>query len=429
MTKTLKDLFEVYRPKPEDEQKFVDKHVTIKHKDRNGNGDDVFNASNIKTIDRKKEAHGHNPGEDEKVYEEVEETNESFAAGDKVKHYKTGKTGVVHDQLDWSTGKKSYMVKWKGARAAKEHWPKELVKEAAEELDELSRATVKSYVKKAQADLETSRKLVAQSAKRKGVSVEQEYDSPGAKGQFHRQYKRYRGLDDADYKLNPRFPGKVPAKESVEVDDVEQIDELSKETLTSYVKKSASDLPRRGMSAQSDFETGRGDKAIKSLDKIVKRQRGVGKALDKITKEEVEQIDELSKKTMGNYVKRAHMQDVDDAYFQGHNTNPAKRAYSDFDSKNTRKRERGIAMAVKKLTKEDIINRTIEKYMPEEYEAPTPEERLIERLEGLSEAHIHMLLGLFDSLTEENQATMLETASTPEGIRGLLDFAIQNRGE
>jgi hypothetical protein len=79
-TKTLADFFEVYRPKSPDEQKFVDKHVVIKHKDRNGNGDDVFNAKNIKKADRKKERHGYEPGEDEKVYEEVKGLDEASDA-------------------------------------------------------------------------------------------------------------------------------------------------------------------------------------------------------------------------------------------------------------------------------------------------------------------------------------------------------------
>ena len=79
--KTLKDMFEVYRPKSPDEQKFVDKHVTVKHKDRNevngkANGDDVFKATNIKTIDREKTRHGYDVGADEKVYEENEFVNE-----------------------------------------------------------------------------------------------------------------------------------------------------------------------------------------------------------------------------------------------------------------------------------------------------------------------------------------------------------------
>jgi hypothetical protein len=79
--KTLKDMFEVYRPKSPDEQKFVDKHVVIKHKDRNevngkANGDDVFKAKNIKSVDNEKTRHGYNLGQDEKVYEENEFVNQ-----------------------------------------------------------------------------------------------------------------------------------------------------------------------------------------------------------------------------------------------------------------------------------------------------------------------------------------------------------------
>lgn len=72
MMKTLKQFLEVYEPKSPDEKKFKDKHVTIKHDDRAGNGDDVFQATNVKKVERKKERHGYEPGEDEKVYEEVD---------------------------------------------------------------------------------------------------------------------------------------------------------------------------------------------------------------------------------------------------------------------------------------------------------------------------------------------------------------------
>lgn len=67
--KTLNSFLELYKPKSPDEQKFVDKHVIAKFKDRNGNKDDVFQATNVKMIDRKKTMHGHNPKEDAEVYE------------------------------------------------------------------------------------------------------------------------------------------------------------------------------------------------------------------------------------------------------------------------------------------------------------------------------------------------------------------------
>ena len=68
--KTLKQIFgEVYGPDTKDGKAFVHKHITVKHDDRNGNGDDVFQATNIKPVKRKEERHGYESGEDEKVYE------------------------------------------------------------------------------------------------------------------------------------------------------------------------------------------------------------------------------------------------------------------------------------------------------------------------------------------------------------------------
>jgi hypothetical protein len=54
-----------------DTKRFVDKHVTAKHPDANGNKDDVFQATNIKPVDREKEKHGYSPENDHKVYESL----------------------------------------------------------------------------------------------------------------------------------------------------------------------------------------------------------------------------------------------------------------------------------------------------------------------------------------------------------------------
>jgi hypothetical protein len=85
----------------------------------------------------------------------------------------------------------------------------------------------------------------------------------------------------------------------------------------------------------------------------------------------------------------------------------------------------------KKLTKEDIINRTIEKYMPEvaDIKALTMEERLAKKLDGLSESHTALLFSLFTNLNEDNQIKMIESCSDRDGINDLIDFALENRGE
>lgn len=56
-------------PRSKDEKRFVDKHIIAKKSDANGNGDDVFNASNIKAYDRSTSNHGYNTKQDQAVYE------------------------------------------------------------------------------------------------------------------------------------------------------------------------------------------------------------------------------------------------------------------------------------------------------------------------------------------------------------------------
>ncbi len=72
-----KSVLDIIRDKAQ--KRFQDKHVINKKADRNGNGDDVFQASNITPVDRIPE-HGYNPGDapggDEEVYENMKEDPE-----------------------------------------------------------------------------------------------------------------------------------------------------------------------------------------------------------------------------------------------------------------------------------------------------------------------------------------------------------------
>jgi hypothetical protein len=88
--KTLKQFQEAatgYRKvKSPDEQKFIDKHKVETVPDKNGNGDEVFKASSVKKVERKKERKGYEPGEDESVYEEAEQIDE--LSQDKLMQYR-----------------------------------------------------------------------------------------------------------------------------------------------------------------------------------------------------------------------------------------------------------------------------------------------------------------------------------------------------
>jgi hypothetical protein len=107
------------------------------------------------------------------------------------------------------------------------------------------------------------------------------------------------------------------SKEEVEriEEKLTQIDELSKKTMGSYTKKAVNDLGDKahelGQNGEEpdyddydDTETQTG--ALRRG--VDNRQKGITRAVNKITKEEVEQIDELSKKTLGSYLKKAERQ-------------------------------------------------------------------------------------------------------------------------
>jgi len=78
MAKHLRDIVEVYPPKPEDEKRFVAKHgfdqatgrwPLYKNMFAKAEYDALFRGTKVKAIDRAKHNHGYNPGDDEKHYE------------------------------------------------------------------------------------------------------------------------------------------------------------------------------------------------------------------------------------------------------------------------------------------------------------------------------------------------------------------------
>ena len=95
-------------------------------------------------------------------------------------------------------------------------------------------------------------------------------------------------------------------------EEVEQIDELSKATLGSYVKK-ASRTATVDRKIAGDFENQANKSRTPSMkaasqsladkwkSKAWKRLNNIDKAIDRLTKEEVEQVDELSQNTLRNY--------------------------------------------------------------------------------------------------------------------------------
>jgi hypothetical protein len=178
----------------------------------------------------------------------------------------------------------------------------------------------------------------------------------------------------------------VVTKDLTVIEEVE-LDELSKKTLGSYVKgashdiatksaatgryaeranKASDDMKKTGdyslhMKKRKDDET-----ADKMFNKSWKRRLGVAKAVDKLTKEEQE-LDELSKKTLGSYVKGASHDIATKSAATARYAERANKArktgdYSQYKDDETAdkmfnkswKRRLGVAKAVDKLTKEEV---------------------------------------------------------------------------
>ena len=429
MTKSLKDLFEVYRPKAKDEADFVDKHVTIKHKDRNGNGDDVFKASNVKKSERKKERHGYEPGEDEKVYEETENLEEGMM--------KLSKVHIVHHH-DHPAAKefaKNYTAGMKGDH--REGGPNAADDKAADKFHQrYTGIRTREGFAGSGTHIYTDRKTGAKWKVDRHPNGKTFYGTDHIIS--HHTGNVYESVedemyftDDEDRVIRSLAGAAEELGEELDLETLaglaeEVLSELSKDTLKSYMKKSVNSSADAWRDDKGNVVNFPSKSAMKTLSKRYKGQRSAEK---KLANEEVEELDELSRKTLGNYTYKAASQVGEKGITAGLKIGDSEDSSKEF--KTMGKRQRGIATAVKKLTKEDIINKAIETYIPEDVELPSLDERLVDKLDeqNIPEQHIHVLLSMFESLNEQNQMRVLERVETVEGINSLLDFAISNRGE
>ena len=267
MTKTLKDFMEVYRPKSGDEQKFVDKHVVVKHKDRNEvngkpNGDDVFQATNIKAVDRVKQNKGYNPGDDEKVYEEVEDLDEAMPVAQPTLRGTLGQK-VAADQA-------SQLVKTVGSNYAAQAMRKAV--QGAKPMP-TSTAQAATFTKEEIEELEESAKIAAHLVKRYGDNVRKSHVVSAAK----------------DFGVDPSKLAKAVRKKLNKTTLDEENDEGWYTHSQMYGSKKTEKHPK-GISAD-EWKAG------------VRWDHRNNKRIN--VKEDVDQIDEISKATMGRYVNKA----------------------------------------------------------------------------------------------------------------------------
>jgi hypothetical protein len=121
----------------------------------------------------------------------------------------------------------------------------------------------------------------------------------------------YEALKGDQHKIDANKNGKVDAhdfhllrKKKKVAEEAEELEELSKSTMGAYTKKAAADFTARKPKMGYDGQ----------LKKMQNRKVGVNRALDKMYGEEVEELEELSDTTLDNYKEKAakEIRDADD---------------------------------------------------------------------------------------------------------------------
>lgn len=134
-----------------------------------------------------------------------------------------------------------------------------------------------------------------------------------SKNMFNEARKASSKVDEDEEEMNEEVELNLEDYSLEEIEDFmqseefEQLDELSKKTLGSYIKTASDDRMQRGVMAGvigADPKRRAAD-MNPSLAYAKKRKQGIDKATDRLTKEEVEELDELSGDTVASYHYKA----------------------------------------------------------------------------------------------------------------------------
>ena len=234
-----------------------------------------------------------------------------------------------------------------------------VIDEQGEQLDELKSSTLMSYKRKAQSDI----------ADRNRKSREDAHSSPEDAAKNRSRSKFIKKADDklkarGQYSHSDSLPPKpkMPPRAarrmmsdsySAALDNGEvELDEVSDELKKSYVRAASKDATLANMAKRhSGSEAGRQTWANREM----KRKAGLSMALKK---EEVEELDELKKSTLGSYTKKAVADVAKRSDVLGQNLklsmdpNSMDR-YAKYYKK-TQQRKGMIGKAVDRLTKEEV---------------------------------------------------------------------------
>jgi hypothetical protein len=252
----------------------------------------------------------------------------------------------------------------------------------------------------------------------KGESSERRKDLAAERRAGHRPKSAKEGENYASHKLAQM----AYVKRQRMGEEVEQIDEISAglagKVVNARIERTgaAADRENRARTPQNVRAT------VDAADKEAKaRKLAAGVRARRVANEEVEQIDELKKSTLGSYVKKASKDVADRSFDHGESE---RRQYDDHpdderEGKRIETRKKGISRAVDKMMKKehfDVFDTVLEFLQVEGY-AETLEEAEWLMANKIDEEAINIILG--EAITSEKgkakAAEMIAARSTPSG--------------
>lgn len=211
-----------------------------------------------------------------------------------------------------------------------------------------------------------------------------------------------------------------------------ELNELSPNTLHSYIKKAAGNMAGNAAVAAAQASSSMKKSSPEVKRNIRNRMRGItsasGRLADKANMaEEIEQVDELKKSTLGSYIKKASKRAVSDKVtadrlsrraFDAKDRDDAEKYFdaSDRTQKKYKNRLAGIEKATDRLTKEETD-------LTENFKTGS-----IKLNDGsnilLKDQDAKLLNQLFKDLNSENKKKMMKVAMTDKnGFNEILGFA------
>lgn len=235
------------------------------------------------------------------------------------------------------------------------HAKRKMRKEDVDQIDELSTSTLRKYREKARDDA---------------------FDADAVDDE-RRLRKRSFGHNQAGKKI-------IKRGDTLRAEEV-QIDELSKSTLASYIKKAAPSAIQHGIKhGEKKAERDEMDRVMnrhmsfsdkdkvhatmkttsadvdKPREKALRRNQGIIRATNRLAKEEVEQVDEISKELTRSYFNKALDSGVRAASRQWRHGSASD---ANAAAAVAKKRAKGLGMAKDRLYKEEVEVNTLEEAM------------------------------------------------------------------